>query len=323
MARHLLLVALLGAVVPPTTPSGGGFDFPPERRQAMVARLHIHVADAPDAAGFARIRLTILVEGSATLEVESPQLGDATNAWQTQRTAAWRSVDATVQWEETFDMRQIKPGVVPIPSLKVHCRENNGAAWEEVEWTNILADVRSLPLPSVPPEPPYSWNGWLAVGALPAAMFVLCCMAFWRRSRRKSGPSLTHAERTLAELECLERALGQPDCDPREFYGSLSALLRRYVAERFALPATRQTTAEFLGAIQEATKVSDEQRQRLRAFLERCDLVKFAGVSPALEESRELVEFVRSYIGEIEQVMSATEKQEKVETQSTTHGLVE
>ena len=38
------------------------------------------------------------------------------------------------------------------------------------------------------------------------------------------------------------------------------------------------------------------QRDQLRAFLERCDLVKFAGASLTTEESREMLQIVRVFV---------------------------
>jgi hypothetical protein len=285
MVRLTLLGAIMAAAVP-----AGGYDFPAKNWPNMVARLHVQVADEPDAAGFARVRLTVNVEGPPTLEVEPPLLGDATEAWKTQRASAWHIADGRTHWEETFDLRQVKSGLVPIPSVKVRCRENPNAPWQEVEWTDILADIRPLSPPSLPPAAPSSPLWWLGAAAGAIAVMLVAGFVYWRRSRRQPPRVLTREERALAELDRLEATLAQQGSNPRSFFEGLSTLLRRYVAERYALPAPRQTTAEFLATVDVA------QREQLRAFLESCDLVKFAGALPTAEESREMLQVVRVFV---------------------------
>jgi Domain of unknown function (DUF4381) len=302
------------------TTDQAGFDFPAKQWPNMVARLHVQVADEPDAAGFARVRLTVDVEGPATLEVEATPLGDATDAWKTQRVSAWRIDEGKARWEQSFDLRQIKPGLLPIPALKVRCRENDTAAWEEAEWTDILADLHGLPLPTVPPRAPSVGLWWLWAAAVPIGVVLLGAVVVWRRRRRPAPRLLSHGERALAELQRLEAA--RPTHNPREFAdwaAALSALLRRYVTERFALPALRQTTAEFLKAVQETPAITPAQHDRLRTFLECCDLVKFAAASPSLEESREMVQFVTAFIHDGEKSADLPPGK-KSETSSATQG---
>jgi hypothetical protein len=265
----------------------------------MAARLHVQVADEPDAAGFARVRLTVAVEGPPSLEVEPPLLGDATDAWKVQQASAWHVAGGRAHWEATFDLRQVKPGLVPIPSVKIRCRENGTAPQEEAEWTDILTEIR--PLRTAPLPTPTSIFGprLLVAGLLTFLTFAVGCVGgflIWRHFRRPKPRVLTHEERALADLDRLQRSASQPQFEPRAFAGALSVLLRRYIAERYALPATRQTTAEFLEKVRETIKIEETQRGQLQAFLERCDLVKFAGVSPSAEECRELSDFVRRFV---------------------------
>jgi hypothetical protein len=320
MSALIVLVGILAAFLPGSTIPAGGYDFPAKQWSNMVARLHVQVADEPDAAGFARVRLTINVEGPPTLEVEPALLGDATDAWKIQRASAWRIDDGKSRCEQSFDLRQVKAGLVPIPSVKVRCRVNETAAWEEMEWTNILANLHGLPMPTVPSPPASLVPWWVWVAAVPIGVVLLAAAlggVFWRWRRRPAPRVLSHGERALAELQQLQAAL--PTHDPRAFAEALSALLRRYVAERFALPALRQTTAEFLAAVHETPAIEPAQQNQLCLFLERCDLVKFAGASPAIEESLAMVQFVATFIREGEQSANSTQGN-KAETRSATHG---
>ncbi len=288
-----LLGTLLAAIA--TVPAGG-YDFPAREWPNLIARLRVQVADEPDAAGFARVRLTVDVQGPATLEVTPVLLGDATDAWKVERVSAWRVVGGKGRWEETLDLRQVKSGVVPIPSVKIRCRESADAEWRDAEWTDILTDVHPLRPPPPPPPPPRFGLQWLWFVVAAVAVLGVAGLVWWRMSKRPPPHVPTHEERALAALARLEATLSQPSADARAFTESLSLLLRRYVAERFALPAPRQTTPEFLETVRAATTVSDAQREQLRAVLERCDLVKFAGALPDAEESRSLAAVVRTFI---------------------------
>jgi hypothetical protein len=73
--------------------------------------------------------------------------------------------------------------------------------------------------------------------------------------------------------------------------------MRRYLELRFRLPASHQTTPEFLTTLSGANLLDPAQQRILRDFLERCDLAKFAraGYSPlecqaAARMARDLVE---------------------------------
>jgi hypothetical protein len=287
----LLAVVLATDIGQPTTDRG--VDFPAKQWPNMVARLHVQVADEPDAAGFARVRLAVDVEGPATLEVEPPHLDDAIDAWKVRRASSWRIDEGKAQWEDSFDLRQVKPGLAPIPSVKLRCRESPTAPWEEAEWTNILTDLHGLPLPGAPPVASFSW-WWLVVAAVPGVAVLICGVVWWRRARRQPPPALTAEERALAALQRLEATLHT--AAPQELCNALSTGLRRYVAERFAVPALGQTTPEFLTSLSGCKALAAIQRDQLGALLERCDLVKFAGVSPTLEESREMVQFVAAFV---------------------------
>jgi hypothetical protein len=270
-----------------------GYDFPAKQWPDMVARLQVRVADEPDAAGFARVHLTVDVEGPPTLQVEPPTVADALDAWKIGRASSWHLDGDKARWETTMDLRQVKAGLVPIPSVKVRCRASPTAPWEEAEWTDILTDLHGLPLPAVAPAPLSGGWSWAWVAVVAVGLLFLACVVVWRRGRRAVPPAPSLEEKALAELRQLENG---PVANAREFALSLSMLVRRYVAVRFGLPAPRQTTAEFLEACRMTPEVTLEVREQLRGFLERCDLVKFAGISPSAEERADMLRFVGAFI---------------------------
>ncbi len=61
------------------------------------------------------------------------------------------------------------------------------------------------------------------------------------------------------------------------------------------MPALEMTTREVLGGLQ-AAGVEEDLRADLRAFLDQCDLVKFAKVEPGAEASRSVLESGRAVV---------------------------
>jgi len=158
-----------------------------------------------------------------------------------------------------------------------------------------LADLRPLAGPvELPASGWFSWTGFLLlVGALAIAGAVV-----WRARRRRvaSEPQLSPQELAWLELEqMVQRKLAESDV--KAFYVELTGVVRRYIERSTGVQAPEQTTEEFLREIVDEAVFIDEDRQRLRDFLESADLVKFAAFRPAaadIEASFERAgEFIR------------------------------
>ena len=110
------------------------------------------------------------------------------------------------------------------------------------------------------------------------------------------APPLAPHEWAARELDRIE-ALHLPEAGEVErFHTLLSDVVRAYLERRFSLPASQQTTAEFLEKLGQEPALSAEQRKQVGAFLERCDLVKFAGVRPTPEEGRQMIGQARELV---------------------------
>lgn len=144
----------------------------------------------------------------------------------------------------------------------------------------------------------------LAVIAIATALVLLV-----RRRRSTPPPGPDPAAVALAELSGAQRLLIGSDPGRYAAYAeALSAILRRYVEQRFHLSATRRTTAEFLGSLQAAlehaettgttpdTAPANAYRDDLHHCLQFCDLVKFAGLSPEPAGVEQLTRTVRCFI---------------------------
>ena len=67
--------------------------------------------------------------------------------------------------------------------------------------------------------------------------------------------------------------------------------------QQHGLPATRQTSIEFLTALAKAASFSSEEKSLLEDFLNRCDLIKFARYEATTSDSelllQEAIRFVK------------------------------
>ncbi len=73
----------------------------------------------------------------------------------------------------------------------------------------------------------------------------------------------------------------------KEFYIELSDIVRRYLESRFSLRAPEMTTEEVLYSLRESGELTGAQKNLLKEFLQRCDLVKFAKYGPTQQEAEE------------------------------------
>ncbi len=158
-----------------------------------------------------------------------------------------------------------------------------GAALEE-----DIRDIRG---------PKFVLPAWFVPALLAGTLLVaLLAIAAWRWLRRRRRPrALLPFEVALQRLESI-RALLQPR-HAREFSTEVSGIIRSYIEQRFDVTATHQTTEEFLrGLLISPNAALARHRSLLSAFLQQCDLVKFAGVSLTLESMESLHASARSFV---------------------------
>ena len=117
------------------------------------------------------------------------------------------------------------------------------------------------------------------------------------KRRRPAPPPKLPREIALEELERISHEIDK--MSPYQFSIRVSDILRKYVTQQYGLPATRQTSIEFLTALAtpKAFGVSGEEKSLLEDFLNRCDLIKFARYEATTSDSElllgEAIRFVK------------------------------
>ena len=135
-----------------------------------------------------------------------------------------------------------------------------------------IHDIKGL----VPLPHPWWWLWFLLILA------ALAALAFWWWKRKRlsavinAPPPPTPYELAIRELQRLRE-----DSPPvEEFYTRLSDIVRHYLEGRFQLRAPERTTEEFLHEVSRDDTLTQEHKDLLGAFLQECDLVKFARYHP-------------------------------------------
>ena len=150
------------------------------------------------------------------------------------------------------------------------------------------ADTNELRALKPPVKVPGDW-GWIWWTLLAVALLAVAYWA-WRRWRKPPiaapiPPVLPHVlarQRLQAALAFIQ--------DPKRFCTSVSDALRTYLEDRFQFHAPERTTEEFMTELHGTHLLTLDQRESLSAFLQSCDLVKFARHEPTEAALRDLHE---------------------------------
>jgi hypothetical protein len=149
--------------------------------------------------------------------------------------------------------------------------------------TVALNDIRDIK-PTVEISSGLAWLWWtLGAVALAAILFAL-----WKFLRKeKTVPTAPPIPAHIRAKQKLEEALALIS-QPKPFCIAVSDTVRAYLEERFEFRAPERTTEEFLYELRETNLLLQDQKESLGAFLQNCDLVKFAKYEPSENELREM-----------------------------------
>jgi hypothetical protein len=134
--------------------------------------------------------------------------------------------------------------------------------------------------------------GSLALVLLSGGILLLRAL----RTRRRIQQQRSAYDEAVSALRALEDR-GAPDAAAADaWFVELSAIVRRYLEQRYEIRAPELTTEEFLLVATARPELSEEHRGLLSSFLERCDRVKFAGYRPDAEESLATLAAARGFV---------------------------
>jgi hypothetical protein len=256
------------------------------------------------------VRIEIGVDTPGDFEVEFPDasaFGDV--AVRASGDATVRPTEQGLSWRRTYEFRPHRSGVIRVPPLSVACRPTGAAASDKTTLTSnpLKIAVVSMLAPTDAPTRPRGVTAPLAVSTSPLSAWHVALLAAaiaalivaWRvLARRESNvEAVSPEDRAVAAIGRLAPAEWLGRGEEREFYYRLSDIVRAYIEQQFALPATLMTTNEFFRRLSRTPDAVPGGTTRLRAFLAACDDVKYAALRLGAERAEaakaSAVEFVQ------------------------------
>jgi len=147
--------------------------------------------------------------------------------------------------------------------------------------SNELKPLRARLEPLREPGSMWPWLlALLALAAIAAPLLWRSWSAARAQGRRRSAWEVARGR--LDALSTRPRPSGEDEVD--SFFVELSALIRRYLEDRFDLRAPELTTEEFLTIASASPDLGEAHQGFLRSFLRSADMVKFARFTPPPEE---------------------------------------
>jgi hypothetical protein len=160
------------------------------------------------------------------------------------------------------------------------------------------ADIRDIKAP----EPlPIDWRPYYIAAAAVAALAIVAAL-LWRVSRRgraaRALPPIPPHKIAYAELEKLRGRHLIEQGAFKEYYSTLSDIVRTYVERRFEVRAPEMTTEEFLTSSARNGRLQSGHRGVLGNFLTESDLVKFARHVPSIADSERAYDAAKRFVDE-------------------------
>lgn len=158
--------------------------------------------------------------------------------------------------------------------------------------TGRASELRDVPAGAPASRSPVSprYLRWAGIAVLAATAVYALIQWIGRHRRvdlvRESLVAMERIERGVSPEEGRYRSAAQAACD----------VLRTYLERRYKLPATHQTTIEFLRDERTAESLPAERRNRLKDLLSLADVERFGAIGPSEEEWRKLASGIRSFL---------------------------
>jgi hypothetical protein len=213
-----------------------------------------------------------------------------------------RENNSHVRETRTYAAYVFEPGDVVVPGPAFLAIEKRGGNQRRVDGNELRLRVRSALDPDRPgpvelPDRLPARRSWLPWALGGAALLLIVLLLAKRRPDQPAAaePPPSPEAGPASHVRALERIEGLRQQHPQSHAGwltlcvELSALLRDYLDERFALPAWTMTSEELLAA---------HPTTSLRRALHACDLVKFARHAPRPGQRDQLLDAAEAFVRE-------------------------
>jgi len=259
------------------------------------------------------LKLTLTIAAPPEVRMTLPDVAKTLGPFEVVRhrtTGPLSLTPQTQQWQREYILAVTTSGSLTVPSLTVQVQEGDTAQSLTTDPLSITvtslvpahADLSAVK--DIAPPVPLLWRGippwvWIITSGLVGVGLLVGGWWWYRRRQRAAAVPLVQRPAhvlALAALEHLQRQdlMGQERIE--EFYVRVSTILRRYIELRFGLRAPEQTTDEFLVSALATGGLIAAHRDLLEAFLQHCDLVKFARHRPTPSAMEETFESAKTFV---------------------------
>ncbi len=262
-----------------------------------------------------RINLSIVIDIEEDYEVELPAFGEKLEQF---GIVDYHNSQPELKGNDrkllkrTYVLEPFLSGDYPIHPMKIqfYKKGDDAPVKHFVETPEVSVKVKSL-LPEdmkdlalneiePPLSYPRSYTLWILSGAGAVLLLIIASGIYYYRKRTNkigsidavlSAHDIAYNElRTLVDENLIDKG------EIKQFYLRLSAIIRRYIENRFGLKAPEQTTEEFLSGLEKANNFPDQYKPLLNDFLRHCDLVKFAKFEPGTEDIQKSFDSCKAFI---------------------------
>ena len=258
------------------------------------------------------IRYALTIEWAKGVQVTPPSLGVNLGQFEIRDYKAGepKAIEGgRTRLVSTYDVAIYEAGSFTVPGVPVKYKDAAGVERTiDSEAVNVLVASANPDMKGTirdvkaPVAIPIRWRPYILVGSGVLAALVLTIGGYlyyraWRarRARLAEEARVPAHEWALQRIEEL-RAAGHIEAGRvKEHYAGLSEILRGYLERRYGVPALERTTDE-LSEETRRTPLAPGSRDGLLAFLEACDLVKFAKHVPGAEVHPRMLEQAREFV---------------------------
>lgn len=159
-------------------------------------------------------------------------------------------------------------------------------------------------------EVPFSLSDWLLAHKLELGLSLLAVLLLvigillYLRYRKKPKTEAIEVPKeaadvlALKQLEALEQKALWQNGQVKEYYVSLSFILREYIGNRYQLHALEHTTVEIMLLAERLPKLNKELKEKLKETLLLADLAKFAKQKPLASENEKAIKHAFTIVKE-------------------------
>lgn len=171
-------------------------------------------------------------------------------------------------------------------------------------------------------EAPYSWaefsswmaDNWWIVAISVVGLGLIGFGVWWYIRRRKAKIEATETipphVQAITSLEALRNDKLWQNGRVKEYFSTLTDILRLYIERRYGVAAPEMTSAEIIATLKTLNANDKKLIAQMRELLETADLAKFAKMKPSAEECETVYFDAYYYIEQTKQIEQVEEKEE-------------